>query len=144
MFVADDTLADRPAPATHPDIAIQQREAGSIARRAAQQLADAVGALTPHDRLILRMRFEDGVSIADIARTLQLEQKPLYRRLEGLLSALRRALEHGGLTSEAAVEALEQGGFDPAAPDASPMEIWGDVRPIERSGRSSVTNAGGK
>ena len=40
--------------------------------------------LTPEERLILKMRFEDSVPVADIARALHLNQKRLYRTIEHL------------------------------------------------------------
>src|SRR5262249_35770592 len=40
--------------------------------------------LTPEDALIVKLRFWSGMSVADIARSLQLKQKPLYRRIEAI------------------------------------------------------------
>lgn len=56
--------------------------------------------LPTEDRLILRMHFWQGMSVADIARGLQLEQKPLYRRLDRLLASLRERLTQAGVTRE--------------------------------------------
>ena len=53
--------------------------------------------LTPEDALIVRMRFWSGMSVADIARTLQLKQKPLYRRIEAIQGQMRTALEARGI-----------------------------------------------
>jgi DNA-directed RNA polymerase specialized sigma24 family protein len=44
------------------------------------------------------MRYWEGTSVADIARALGLPQKPLYRRLERALAALRAALEAAGVS----------------------------------------------
>ncbi len=60
-------------------------------------LEGALGKLDAEDRVILRMRFEDGFTVADVARALDLRQKPLYRRVEGLLRRLRRELEGRGM-----------------------------------------------
>ena len=60
---------------------------------------EAINSLSVEDRLIVRLRFWEGLSVADIARGLKLEQKPLYRRLDRLLSDLRRALTRAGLRS---------------------------------------------
>jgi hypothetical protein len=38
--------------------------------------------------------------VSDIARTFNVEQKPLYRRLEKILNALRQALERRGVRKE--------------------------------------------
>lgn len=69
--------------------------------RRSKQVNDAVHAamsrLTTEDRLILRLRFSCDASIVSIARALGLEQRPLYRRVEALLTRLRAALETAGL-----------------------------------------------
>ena len=58
----------------------------------------------PEDRLLLRLRFWQGLSVADIAALLKLEAKPLYRRYERLMRELREALEAQGLgPSEASI-----------------------------------------
>jgi RNA polymerase sigma factor (sigma-70 family) len=49
------------------------------------------------DRLVCRLRFEAGMSIADISRLLGIEQKPLYRRLDRLLRELRQKLSEAGV-----------------------------------------------
>jgi RNA polymerase sigma factor for flagellar operon FliA len=46
------------------------------------------------------------MSVADIARTLRLDQKPLYRRLETIQATLRTALESRGVHRERASEIL--------------------------------------
>jgi hypothetical protein len=84
---------------------------------------------------MLRMRFESGLSVADIARLLGLEQKSLYREIHKLLAGLRVQLEHAGFTAHTAAQVLEGGGF--AILEAA---IWPDekfetgVRPIEDEG----------
>ncbi|HVG44989.1 MAG TPA: sigma-70 family RNA polymerase sigma factor [Longimicrobium sp.] len=62
--------------------------------------------LPPEERHILRMRFGDGRSVADVARALRLEQKPLYRRIDQLRAKLRGDLERHGVTAEDVRELL--------------------------------------
>ena len=62
--------------------------------------------LPPEERHILRMRFADGRSVADVARALRLEQKPLYRRIDQLRAKLRVDLERCGVTAEDVRELL--------------------------------------
>ncbi|MFL5539306.1 MAG: sigma-70 family RNA polymerase sigma factor [Longimicrobiaceae bacterium] len=62
--------------------------------------------LPPEERSILRMRFQDGRSVADVARALRLEQKPLYRRIDQIKAKLRVDLERYGVTAEAVRELL--------------------------------------
>lgn len=64
--------------------------------------------LPPEERHILRMRFADGRSVADVARALRLEQKPLYRRIDQLRTRLRRDLEHYGVTADDVRELLAE------------------------------------
>lgn len=69
-------------------------------------LRDAMASLPDEDRVIIRMRFWDDVSVADVARALGLEQKPLYRRIEAIESRLREQLAKNGLDRERALELL--------------------------------------
>jgi len=68
----------------------------------------AIGALPSEDQVLVRMRFWDGMTVADIARALGLPQKPLYRRLERALVRLRRSLEGAGLSCQDARALLDQ------------------------------------
>jgi RNA polymerase sigma factor (sigma-70 family) len=65
-------------------------------------LATVLECLPVEDRAILRMRFWEGMSVADIARALGILQKPLYRRIERTLGDVRRSLETSGVSRETA------------------------------------------
>jgi RNA polymerase sigma factor (sigma-70 family) len=67
---------------------------------ASEAVLRAVSRLDPEDRLIIRMHFFEGLSIAEVARGLQLEQKPLYPRLKRLLERLSAALVSEGIGAE--------------------------------------------
>jgi RNA polymerase sigma factor for flagellar operon FliA len=71
-----------------------------------EALRAVVQQLPPDERVITRMRFWDDVSVADIARALGLEQKPLYRKLESIQDRLRKWLEARGIDRERAAEIL--------------------------------------
>lgn len=60
-------------------------------------LARVLGELDSEDRLIVEMHFRDGTTLADVARALRIEQKPLYRRVERLRARLRESLEREGV-----------------------------------------------
>ncbi len=83
-------------------------DAGTAAEKASlvSALREVVGQLPADDRLITRMRFWDDISVADIARALGLEQKPLYRKLESIQARLRRGLEERGIDHGRAIEVL--------------------------------------
>jgi RNA polymerase sigma factor for flagellar operon FliA len=70
-------------------------------------LHSLVASLPAEDALIMRMRFWSEMSVADIARTLRVEQKPLYRRLDGIQAKLRAALESRGVDRTRAIEILQ-------------------------------------
>ena len=76
---------------TDPALELHQRE-----RSAA--LAATLQALSPRDRLLLTLRFEDGLSAAEIARLTGMATPfHVYRRLNHLLAALRLALRERGI-----------------------------------------------
>jgi len=63
-------------------------------------LSRALERLTPSDRLILRLRFDDELSVPEIARLLKAPSPfVMYRRLDHTLATLRRALEAHGVHS---------------------------------------------
>lgn len=76
--------------------------AESEARRAEvmNALDRALAKLEPEDQLIVRMHFRDGLTLAAVARALDVEQKPLYRRVERLRSRLRTLLGNSGLRED--------------------------------------------
>ena len=78
----------------------EERDAESEATK--QALHSAIEALPDEDQLIVRMRFFEDLSVADIARGLAIPQKPLYRRLERAMKAIRSRLEHAGVSADRA------------------------------------------
>lgn len=78
----------------------QEREATrSALERALEELGE-------QDRLILRLHFWEGLTIAGVARTLGLEQRPLYRKMDRLLKRLRAHLESMGLRWDEVLELM--------------------------------------
>jgi RNA polymerase sigma factor for flagellar operon FliA len=74
--------------------------------RAEAALARALRKLPVEDRLILKMRYQDGLKLAGIARSLGLAQRPLYSRVHRCLAHLRREIEEEGVDSVEVLEAL--------------------------------------
>lgn len=61
-------------------------------------LAAALASLAPSDRLLIKLRFEDGLGMPEIARSLRLPTRfHAYRRLVQALADLRKALEKTGV-----------------------------------------------
>ena len=80
------------------DSGVADQEAAEEAIAIRKALVEALGAASSEDRLILQLRFREGVSVAQIARTLCLDQRRLYVRLGRLFSELRRRLAKRSVT----------------------------------------------
>ncbi|MCU1347800.1 MAG: polymerase sigma factor, sigma-70 family [Acidobacteria bacterium] len=100
-----------------------------LSRRVADIIRAAIDRFEEHDRLLFRLRFEGGMSIADISRSLGIEQKPLYRRFQRGLVSLRQRLEEMGIGAEQVNEMLSSQDTDldfglgrPASDTSSPTE----------------------
>ena len=137
-FVEEDAVELMAAADRSAEEQAMAQEAAVAARRAKDALATALRQLPAQDRLIIKMRFHDNCPIAEIARALQLDAKPLYRRIEGLLATLRKTLMAAGLTSADLSFAWSQQGFD----QLDGQESRGDVRPFVRSGHSPALTGG--
>jgi RNA polymerase sigma factor (sigma-70 family) len=105
--IGAEPLADLPA-AIGADDSVVREQAQADRRATDEALNRALGHLRAEDQLIVRMRFWEGLSVADVARGLGLPQKPLYRRIEHALSELRRHLEAAGVSRERAREILSE------------------------------------
>lgn len=92
------------------DLALRRHEQRSAMDRTRSALDDALGSLPAEERIMVRMRYLDGISVADIARHLHLPQKPLYGRIERAVSHLRDLLEEQGITGETVLADIEEGG----------------------------------
>jgi RNA polymerase sigma factor (sigma-70 family) len=98
---------DTELPATEADaLSPFAAERLELSQRVAWIVRDAIKDFDERDRLIFRLRFEGGMSVADVSRTLKIEQKPLYRRLQRALATLRKLLESAGVSSADAEDIL--------------------------------------
>lgn len=75
---------------------IEVAEDTAAYQRELSLLREAYERLRPADRRLLYLRFHDRLTIAAIACLLGVSAKPLYRRIERLLKALRRELVSTG------------------------------------------------
>jgi len=91
----DELVADDSA-----DGSMLEQERSAHANAATEAVNRAVARLDPEDRLIVRMRFFEGFTIADVARALGIAQKPLYARLQRILDTLGRQLAGEGIRAE--------------------------------------------
>lgn len=88
---ADHTLADELVKA---DEAAKQLDTAKTA------LTNVLGELPQEDQMIVRMLCQDGRKICDVARGLDLPEKPLYRRFERLKKMLTEKLLRAGVSRE--------------------------------------------
>jgi RNA polymerase sigma factor (sigma-70 family) len=97
-------LRAEPAAAESADELLRSKERQRRRQAALQALKAALAALPAEDRLIVKMFGE--VSIAEIARMFELDQKALYKRKDKILRRLREALESAGVSAEDVAEIL--------------------------------------
>ncbi|HXB25063.1 MAG TPA: sigma-70 family RNA polymerase sigma factor [Gemmatimonadaceae bacterium] len=65
-------------------------------------LGEALRELPAEDRVVVRLRYWEGMTVADIARALHVPQKPVYRQIDRALAELRRRVERSGVSREQA------------------------------------------
>jgi RNA polymerase sigma factor (sigma-70 family) len=82
----------------------------AITTQRVQLLIDELFALLPaQDRILLRLRFEDDMGVATIARMTGQDQARLYRRFEALLASFRKSFETRGLAWPEVQRMIERG-----------------------------------
>ena len=110
-------LAEPRAGADH-DLLAEERVATVRSARAA--LAASMEELGDEDRVVLRLRFQDGIKVPRIAQILGLDAKALYRRCDRLLEQLRGILERRGIAGSSVLACLgEDSWADEDGPEGS-------------------------
>lgn len=128
-FVDDGALAGMASPAGDGDQRLTEQEHRKHAARTMETLNRVMAELPDQDRLILQLRYKDGLTVATIARMLGLDQKPLYRRLETLLKSLKVRLEAEGITAAEVIEWLGNPAVTSEEDDDPPSGERDDARP---------------
>ena len=80
------------------DDALDVSEDDAERRDAYRVLYGALRRLGAREQVVVRMHFLEGRSLADVARALDVPQKPLYRLKDRALAALARDVEAAGVT----------------------------------------------
>jgi RNA polymerase sigma factor for flagellar operon FliA len=93
--------ADSPMSAA-VDGAFDHRDEEHVVEQVQTALMEAFASLSPQDRRIVQLRFDEGRAVVDIARALGSPVKPLYRRLARIIDLLRAELLNRGV-DEAAI-----------------------------------------
>ena len=135
QFVAESEASGVETRTEPSDANVLRAEQGFLARRVQTALDRVRQTLAPVEQVILKMRFEDSVPVADIARMLHLNQKRLYRTIEQLLATLRLGLEAEGL-QRAEMSGLFADGVlsDVEESDPPPPRRGSGTKPPERGG----------
>jgi len=94
------------------DSRANEADARRISERAARVVRGTMATLPLQDRMLIRFHFGAELSIADAARLLGVPQRPLYRRIEALMSKLREALEREGVDAATVGELISAGGAE--------------------------------
>jgi RNA polymerase sigma factor for flagellar operon FliA len=97
-FVPEDDAGEIQNDGPGADANVLRAEQDFLAKRVKSALDRARQTLAPMERLILKMRYEDRIPIADIARALHLDQRRLYRTIEQLLAEIRAKLLAEGIS----------------------------------------------
>lgn len=101
--VGEDALETLPAATPATGWMLEHNES---AMRVSGALRSALAALPHDDRQLLRWRFVDGWSMADIARHLRMRQSHIYPRFLRVLRTVRTRLEAQGIAAADAAQAL--------------------------------------
>jgi RNA polymerase sigma factor (sigma-70 family) len=111
-FLDDTALPDVANGAPGSDERLDREADVRAVEKLQRELREARQALPADDRLILSLRYDDGLSVADISRMLGLQQKSLYRRLQRILKRLRAELEARGVSAAAINTLMANAAFD--------------------------------
>ena len=109
QFVSDVEAIAVQSAAPPPDANVVRAEQDFLAKRVKTALDKVRQTLPAEERLILRMQFQDAMSVADIARALHLDQKRLYRTVERVLATVRDGLLAEGIDGGEVRELLASG-----------------------------------
>ncbi|HEX9986442.1 MAG TPA: sigma-70 family RNA polymerase sigma factor [Thermoanaerobaculia bacterium] len=111
--VGSEALEYEPAtPRDDPSSAVVEQERVALGRTVSVCVREAIDGLPEEDRLIFRLRFEAGLTTAQVSRMLGIEQKPLYRRIENRLREFRQKLEAAGVRASFIEELIEEPAVD--------------------------------
>ena len=93
LITADLDLTELPDAERNAEATVQRQELHAA-------LDHALAAVAPRDRVLLKLRFEDGCSVPEIAKIMGFQSVGhAYRRLEFLFSMLRERLKASGVDS---------------------------------------------
>lgn len=89
------------------DVRVNEGEREQTATKARGVLRDALASLPDEDRVLIVLRYQEGLMISEIARNLHLDQRKLYGRVNGIRSRLLGELKSRGVTRDDIVELFD-------------------------------------
>jgi len=98
--------SEEPPSARSADERVRSAEAQRVSAATSRVIRATLGRMPLEDRMIVRLRYVSGMSIADISRMIRLPQRPLYRRIERVLEQLRDALVAAGLDASSVADLI--------------------------------------
>jgi RNA polymerase sigma factor (sigma-70 family) len=140
-ILGEEAIPERADPGAGPDSIIDEREQAVRADAVRRAVRDALRSLPTRDDLLVTLRYRDGLSLTEAARVLDLDPKPLYRRLERILRSLREALCTDELKAGLARELAGQTWGDGTT--AGESGWWRPSNAVNGSEYSNRTLAGG-
>ena len=109
-LVSDEVLLETAVSSADADATVTRNSQLEKAGQLRRALKSALDRLDPEDRIIIKLIFEEGFTVAQVAGAMHLPQKSLYRRRDELLMRLKAHLEQSGIAPEDVEAAV--GGFD--------------------------------
>ena len=97
----EEALAQVPDPSAGAEAQLEEGRLRDGAARTREALERALTTLSDDDQVLIRLCFWERMSVADVARSFGVPQKPLYRRIEKILKRLRAALGDAGVDEQA-------------------------------------------
>jgi len=97
VLVSDESAPEIIANGAESDDRVEMHDRERAARNVAAAVDRLLETMEPEDRLILQLRFWQALKVPEIAQRLRMEQKKIYKRLDRLFVAMRRALEEAGV-----------------------------------------------
>ena len=119
-FETDDELDQLPGQLPSAEHQAMADESEQLVALVSRLLREALDGLADRDRLILKLRFQDGCKAAEIAALIGTSERSIYKRVNGLLKSLRTRMEAHGVDKEQLSRFLN----DPHLCIESPQSIW--------------------
>ena len=106
LVALDDGVPEQEVDAADVEERVLARDRADAAAKTNVVVREAVASLAADDRVLLRLRFGNGMRVAAIARAWQCDQQLLYRRIETIVRGLRRRLLDAGIDAMTAAQLI--------------------------------------